>query len=144
MPFSQQKFKKLIESTKKYGLVNGKVVDLEEDPDAAAKTPAKKGTKAKATNTPALTPGRKRKAMKNGSEDESDVAEEPTPAPKKRAKSVARAAAKKNPKKELSSSEDDEDNIEEIEEIDPVTTSASAPAQVHGDDDEAPKQKIED
>lgn len=116
--FSQQKFKKLIESTGKYGLVNGKVVDLEEDPDAPAappSTPAKRGRGGKAAGTPRTTSGRKRKAPaknKDDSENEEsdadgDTAETPA---KKRAttkRGAAKAAAQKV--KEEASGNDEED-----------------------------------
>lgn len=117
--FSQQKFKKLIESTGKYGLVNGKVVDLEEDPDNPAPpptTPAKRGRGGKAAGTPRTTSARKRKALPpkekadSGDEDsDAEVAETPA---KKRAttkRGAAKAAAKKV-KDEVSGDEDAEEN----------------------------------
>ena len=114
---SQQKFKKLIESTKKYALVNGKVVDLE-DPDSggdgstAPSTPApKKGRGAKAAGTPrsGATSGRKRKTKKDDDEEDS-AAEEGTPVKKKRTTAERGAAKKANARvKEEAADEDDAD-----------------------------------
>lgn len=135
--FSQQKFKKLIESTGKYGLVNGKVVDLEEDQDKdsdepAAATPAtpagKRGRGGKTAATPRSTGGRKRKAPAKKAEvadaDEDDVGdeEEATEAPvKKRANTGKKSATQTKVKKETAAAteangdggEDDGDGAEE-------------------------------
>lgn len=118
LSFSQQKFKKLIESTGKYGLVNGKVVDLEEDPDnptPAPTTPAKRGRGGKAAGTPRTTGGRKRKTPAkekvNSDNEDSDAEVEGTPAPKKRA-TAKRGAAKKAAEKVKEEASDNEDDAE--------------------------------
>ncbi|KAK5939109.1 hypothetical protein PMZ80_008412 [Knufia obscura] len=105
----QQKFKKLIESTKKYALVNGKVVDLEDGGEGASApaTPAKRGRGGKATSTPRSSAGRKRKTKKDDSDDEESDAEG-TPA-KKRATPAKRGAAKKSAEKVKAEASDEED-----------------------------------
>lgn len=129
LSLSQQKFKKLIESTNKYGLMNGKVVDLE-DPDHASTPVAKKGRPKSTTSTPRSTAGRKRKATKKDGtdEDDSDV-ENGTPV-KKTAKRTPRSTAK-SVKAEAAES-DDEDH--EGEDGEPA-------GEKSGDDDEEGSDK---
>lgn len=115
--YSQQKFKKLIESTGRYALVNGKVVDLEDDDGGPPATPARRGRGfLKGTSTPrsGATRGRKRKATKDVTDDEDDSEGGGTPV-KKRATPAKRGAARKAAEKvrEEASEEAEEDGEEE-------------------------------
>ncbi|KAK4922444.1 hypothetical protein LTR66_016601, partial [Elasticomyces elasticus] len=113
----QQKFKNLIESTGKYALVRGKVIDLEADPNAPA-TPKPKGKGGKAAGTPkppkSTGGGRKRKsvARKDESDDEEDsvAAASDNPATKKAKTTTKRNAAAKAQKKNKEDAEADSDD----------------------------------
>lgn len=84
----------MIESTNKYALINGKVVDISDPNAPAPATPAKRGRGKKATGTPQSTT-KKRKAIDKDDDnaDTSDDAVLETPAKKKTP--AKRGAAKK-------------------------------------------------
>lgn len=121
--YRQQKFKKLIESTNRYALVNGKVIDLQANDDgtttataATVSTPKGRGRPKAAANgasTPKSTGGRKRKVK--SPDAESNDEQNDTPA-KKRQKGMKGSAGDRVSSKVKQEDQADENNDVEEEE----------------------------